>query len=80
MARGGGARTWEFLKRNPEYAAAWRRLAPVPNAPEDAPFPIRRQSEADRAAGRWGLLAWEDPFAPTGPCTPFWAVAPMMEA
>ena len=27
MARGGGARAWEFLKRNPEYAAAWLHLA-----------------------------------------------------
>ena len=27
MARGGGARAWELLKRNPEYAAAWLHLA-----------------------------------------------------
>ena len=38
MARGGRARAWEFLKRNPEYAAAWLRLAPAPGAVEDAPF------------------------------------------
>ena len=80
MATGGGARAWEFLKRNPEYAAAWPGLAAAPCAVEEAPFPIRRRGRADRAAGRWGLLAAEDPFAAGGLASPFWAVAPMIEA
>ena len=80
MATGGGARAWEFLKRNAEYSAAWLGLAPAPDAHEDAPFPIRRQAQADRALARFGLLAREDPFAALGPASPFWEVAPMLEA
>ena len=34
------------------------------------------ETEADLEAVRWGLFAWEDPFAAPGP---FWPVAPMME-
>ena len=32
------------------------------------------------AAAGWGLLAWEDPLAATGPASPFWAEASMLEA
>ena len=79
MARGGGSRAWQFLKRNAHYGEAWRAHAPAPGL-EDAPFPVRRQAQAGRGAGRFGLLAWEDPFADGGPASPFWAVAPMLEA
>ena len=77
MATGGGARAWRFLKRNDAYAHARRALAD--GAPEygDAPFALRRQSAADRAAARFGLLAWEDPFARDGPASPFWAICCM---
>ena len=70
MAMGGGARAWRFLKRNDAYAHA--RRAHADGAPEhgDAPFALRRQSAADRAAARFGLLAWEDPFARDGPASP----------
>ena len=79
MARGGGSRAWQFLKRNAHYGEAWRAHAPAPGL-EDAPFPVRRQAQAGRGAGRFGLLAWEDPVADGGPASPFWAVAPMLEA
>ena len=45
-----------------------------------APFPVRLQTAVDLAAARFGLLAWEDPYAEWGPVSPFWAVVPMMPA
>ena len=79
MARGGGARAWQFLKRNDPYAQAHRALSGPAAAVLDAPVPIRRQSRADLEAPRWGLLGWEDPFAANGPVSAFWAVALMFE-
>ena len=79
MSNRGGVRAWQFLRRNPAYVEAWRRVrrtAPV----EPAPFLLRKQTEADRAAAEWGLLAWEDPLADDGPASPFWADAEMLEA
>ena len=79
MATGGGARAWQFLKRNDDYAEACLALTDPAAAYLDAPFPIRRRSEANLEAGPWGVLAWENPLAADGPCSPFWAVAPMIE-
>lgn len=79
MSNKGGVRAWQFLRRNPAYVEAWRRVetaAPV----EPAPFPLRKQTEADSAAAEWGLLAWEDPLAEDGPASPFWAEAEMLDA
>lgn len=75
-----GARAWEILRRVPAYRAAWRRRRPAPGLAERAPFPVRLQTAADLAAARFGLLAWEDPFAAGGPASPFWAGAPMAPA
>ena len=72
-------RAWEYLRRNPGYIEARRtaaELAPV----EPAPFPLRAQTAADREAAAWGLLAWEDPEGESGPASPFWSDAPMLEA
>ena len=75
----GPACAWQFLRRNPAYVEAWRKVAAsVPEEP--APFPLRAQTEADRGAGAWGLLAWEDPLTEDGPSSPFWAEAPTLEA
>ena len=71
----GGARAWRYLRWHPRYRTEWRSLA-VEAARERAPFPVRVQSEADLAAARWGLFAWQDPFADVGPLSPFWTVAP----
>ena len=79
MSNRGGVRAWQFLRRNPAYVEAWQRVktaAPV----EPAPFPLRKQTEADSTAAEWGLLAWEDPLADNGPASPFWAEAEMLEA
>ena len=73
-------RAWEGLRRLPAYQEAWRRCRPQPGPPEPAPFPIRLQTEADLAAARFGLHAWEHPFAADGPFAPFWRIAPMLPA
>ena len=75
-----GARAWQILRRLPAYRYAWRRRRPRPGLPERAPFPVRLQTAVDLAAARFGLLAWEDPFAEPGSVSPFWAVVPMMLA
>ena len=51
----------------------------LPAALEAARFPVRIQSQADREALSWGLLAWEDPLTTDGPASPCWAKAPMLE-
>ena len=78
MATDGGPRAWAFLRRNPVYRAAWPAVA-AGKVSEAAPFPVRIQSQADREALWWGLLAWEDPRRADGPASPFWAGAPMLE-
>ncbi len=75
-----GPRAWQILRRLPAYRAAWRRRRPQPGLPEPAPFPVRLQTASDLAAARFGILAWEDPFAEDGPASPFWRVAPALPA
>ena len=75
-----GPRAWQVLRRIPAYRDAWRRRLPQPGLPETAPFPVRLQTIADLTAARFGLHAWEDPFAEDGPDSPFWRVAPMLPA
>ena len=75
---GAGADVWPFLRCARDYREAWREHAGPPEY-EDAPFPVRIQSEADLEAVRsWRMLAWEDPFDEDGPASPFWADAPML--
>ncbi len=78
MATDGGPRAWAFLRSNPVYRAAWPAAA-AGKVSEAAPFPVRIQSQADREALWWGLLAWEDPRGADGPASPFRAGAPMLE-
>ena len=80
MRTADGARAWQVLRRLPAYRNAWRRRRPQPGLPETAPFPVRLQTAADLAAARFGILAWEDPYAEMGPASPFWAEAPMLPA
>ena len=78
MATDGGPRAWAFFRRNPVYRAG-RPEAAGGEVLEAAPFPVRMQSQTDREALSWGLLAWEDPRGTEGPASPFWAEAPMLE-
>ena len=90
MADDGAALAWWILRRRGDYRTDWRGRTdggalPGDGAPGDGPaglgaFPVRRQSADDLGAVRWGLLAWEDPFDEAGPASPFWAVAPMLDA
>ncbi len=79
MVRGGGARAWLFLKRNPKYGDAFEARPDESPAFEDAPFPLRRQTRSERALGRFGVHAWLDPFTVDGPVSPIWTVAPMLD-
>ena len=79
MTTGGGARAWQFLKRNPEFRDAFDARAGEAAVLEDAPFALRRQGRGERGLGRFGLHGLEDPFADDGPLSPFWSVAPMLE-
>lgn len=75
----GPTRAWRFLRRNPAYIEAWQK-AGSPVSEEPGPFPLRMQTDTDREAENWGLLAWEDPLADDGPASPFWIEAPTLEA
>ena len=76
-----GKRAWQFLMRNPGYVMDWWMWGAGTPPPQGAPFPVRTQtaSETEEAA-LWGLLAWEDPLAGSGTASPFWSVAPTLEA
>ena len=69
---------WEFLRRNARYREAYGYEARAP-AFEPGPFPVRIQSEADRAAAPFALLSFENPDATAGAGFPFFAEAPMLE-
>ena len=73
---GDASRAWAYCRRHPGYGADWRAHGAVA-AYEPAAFPLRVQCEADLAAARWGLHAWEDPFGGDGPAAPFWCEAPV---
>ena len=55
MASGGGARAWQFLRRNEAYRAAYGARADEAPVLEDAPFALRRQTGSERGLGRFGL-------------------------
>ena len=50
MSNTGAGRAWRFLKRNPDYAAEYGTVADTMPPAESAPFAMRTQSPADRAA------------------------------
>ena len=79
MATGGGARAWQFLRRNEAFREAYAARPDTAPVLEDAPFALRRQSAFERGLGRFGLDGAEDPFDEAGPLSPFWSVAPMLE-
>lgn len=79
MAAGGGARAWQFLKRNSGFREAFAAWGGAASEFEDAPFPLRRESPPQSGAGRYGLYRLENPFAENGPASPFWRVAPMLD-
>ena len=72
-----GAHAWAYMRRDPDYRAAWAAHAAPPRF-EAAAVPLRVQSEADlAAAAQWALLAWEDPGAAAWR-SPFWSGIPML--
>ena len=81
MESGDGVLAWEALRRVDDYEDAWRRHGAdgSPHALEPGPFRIRIQTQADLEAGRFELLAWEDPRKADGPASPFWRQDGMLE-
>ena len=71
---GDGVLAWMVLRQVGEYREAWDRhaAAGASAATEPGPFPIRVQTEADRKAERFEMLAWEDPGNADGPASAFW--------
>lgn len=80
MKNTGSKPAWRFLRMNPDFIGNWRKVAPGMPPAEGDPFPIRTQTAADLKAAPWGLLAWEDPLSEDDPVSPFWSVAPTLEA
>ena len=78
VAAGNGRLAWEYLRLDPEYWEAWASHAAAP-AYENAPCRVRVQDVADRAASRFSLLAWQDPYAAFETATPFWSHVPMLD-
>lgn len=75
METGDGALAWAVLRQIGEYREAWRRHAAAADsssAAEPGPFRICIQTEADLEAGRFEMLAWEDPWKADGPASCFW--------
>ncbi|MCY4098963.1 MAG: hypothetical protein OXF40_12005 [Rhodospirillales bacterium] len=71
-------RAWRFIRASKAYRTAWDRHRPTPGLPERAPFAIRLRTAADMGALRFGMLAWEDPWAAL-PLAPFWASAGVLD-
>ena len=74
----GPAGDWHALRANPDYKADWGTNGRAPEVVETAGFALRTQTEADRKAARWGLLAWEDPRERSR-FSPFWVDDRMLE-
>ena len=77
----GDTPAWRLLRGLRAYWAAYESQAEPPAFEDGASFPVRIQSEADRAArDPWRIEAWENPFARDGPASPFLAGEAMLEA
>ena len=71
------AHAWAYMRRDPDYRAAWAGNAGLPRF-EAGAFPLRVQTGADLAAAAdWGLLAWDDPRVGVWR-SPFWSGIPML--
>ncbi len=70
---------WHALRSNPGCKADWRAHAVAPPVVESAGLALRAQTEADREAAGWGLLAWEDPRERSN-LKPFWIDEKMLIA
>lgn len=74
-----GALAWAYMRRDPDYRAAWAAHGARPRF-EAAAHPFRVQTEADLEAARdWALYTWEDP-SDTAWRSPFWSTIPMLVA
>jgi len=72
-------RAWRFIRASKAYRSAYAKRRPFPGLPERAPFPVRLRTAADAGAMRFGMMAWEDPYAAL-PLAPFWVHAGVVDA
>ena len=54
---------WRFLRRNPDYVAAWRAVAAKLASQPGGNLGGCAQTDEDLEAAAWGMLAWEDPLS-----------------
>jgi len=72
---------WEFLRRNPDYISDWNHFGTMPTIKNDTKsFNIYEQHPSDQSAEKWGLFTFQDPMASPESSTPFWSIAPTLEA
>ena len=77
MGAQSAAAAWAYLRRSAEYRTAFGHEAGA-SILESAPLRVRVQGEADLAAARFALLAFEDPERDDGAVSPFWCEAPTL--
>ena len=70
---------WNSLKSKTDYRADWQANGGSPSFVESAGLMLRAQTEGDLKAGRWGLLAWENPRERSR-FKPFWIDEEMLVA
>ncbi len=68
---------WEFLRRNPDYRAAWRASVPrrLPLVTLKDGTALLRLRRRYPNAERWGLYAFADPSIPARQAPVFWCAA-----
>lgn len=80
-AKKASSTAWEFLRKNPDYISDWHHFGTMPAIKDDTrPFNIYEQHPSDQSADKWGLFTFQDPVASPERSTPFWSIAPTLEA
>ncbi|MFQ5534958.1 MAG: transcriptional regulator domain-containing protein [Sphingomonadales bacterium] len=72
---------WQFLQKNLNYQGDFAKFHTPTTAPDaNFGFPCSRQTAADSAAQKWGLLSFCNPRLLNAEQRPFWSIAPTLEA
>ncbi len=72
---------WNFLRKNPDYISDWHHPDTTPSIKNDTnSLNIYEQHQHDLSAKKWGLFMYQDPTASPESITPFWSIAPTLDA